>query len=80
MMYLYVATPHTSQHSDGICNKDPMCVKLRVRGTRGWNMKQDSNGELHCLLVDIDTGSYGGIMMMEVINLAEMSEYFSRYC
>ena len=29
-------------YCDGICNKDAVCVKLGVRGTRGWHMKKDS--------------------------------------
>ena len=33
-----------------------------------------------CLSVDEDAACHVGIVMMEVINLAEMSEYFARYC
>ena len=33
--------------------------------------------ELHCLSIDNDAACHVGIVMMEVINLAEMSEYFN---
>jgi len=66
--------------ADGICNKDEVCVKLEVRGTRGWHMKQDGTCRIALLSVDNDAACYVGIAMMEVINLAEMSEYFARYC
>ena len=38
---LYLCLPNEMSVSDGICNKDALCVKLEVRGTRGWHMKQD---------------------------------------
>ena len=43
-------------------------------------MKQDVTCRIASLSVDIDAACYVGIAMMEIINLAEMSEYFSRYC
>jgi hypothetical protein len=60
--------------SDGICNKDAVCVKIEVRGTRGWYMKRDETCRMHCLSVDNDAACYVGIVMMEVINLADISE------
>ena len=38
------------------------------------------NMQNSCLSVDEDAACHVGIVMMEVINLAEMSEYFARYC
>ena len=65
--------------SDGLCNKDALYVKLGGRGTRGWHKKQDGTCIIALLSVDNDAACYVGILM-EVINLAEMSEYFARYC
>jgi len=47
--------------SDGICNKDAVCVKLKVRGTRGWHMKQDGTCRIALLSVDNDAACYVGI-------------------
>ena len=38
---LYISLSNEMSDSDGMCNKDAVCVKLEVRGTRGWHMKQD---------------------------------------
>jgi len=38
------------------------------------------NMQNSCLSVDKDAACHVGIVTMEVINLAEMSEYFARYC
>ena len=43
-------------------------------------MKQDGTCKNCCLSVDEDAACHVGIVTMEVINLAEMSEYFARYC
>jgi len=40
---LYLSLPNEMSDSDGICIKDAVCVKLEVRGTRGWHMKQDGS-------------------------------------
>ena len=36
---LYLSLPNEMSDSDRICNKDAVCVKLEVRGTRGWHRK-----------------------------------------
>ena len=38
---LYLSLPNEMSDSDGICNKDAVCVKLDLRGTRGWHLKRD---------------------------------------
>ena len=63
--------------SGGICIYEAVCVKLDVRGTREWHMRQDGTWRIAVLLVKV-AAWYAGIATMEVINLPGMSEYFCK--
>ena len=77
---LYLNLPSEMSDSDGICNKNAVCFKIEAEEQEDGTWSKTVLAELHCLSVDNDAACCVGIVMMEVINLVEMSEYLARYC
>jgi hypothetical protein len=78
---LYLSLPNEMSDSDGIRNKDDLCVK-KYKSQRNKGMAHEARRNIQncCFSIDKEAACHVGIVNMEVINLAEMSEYFARYC